>query len=207
MIRIASLFIVLLLTACQTEEVKKTTDTSMHQTPFQKEALLLSDFFLPDNSTATFRGEGNEYASYTLRTIHPYDNYVITYEDNGGTIVQRIYRLTKENIGLLAENGEAYTEEIPTLESLEAMNILDLYMATPIELGTEFNEWKIVSVDETVETRLQHYEGVIVIERTEAPGNITRKYFAIGIGEIKREFIMPAEDEDITVTSVIDQIK
>lgn len=207
MLRIASLFFVLLLTACQAEEVQEPTDESAQQTPFQKEALLLSDFFLPNNTTATFRGEGNEYASYTLRTIHPYDNYVITYEDNGGTIVHRIYRLTEENIGLLAENGEAYTEGIPTLKSLEAMDIIDIYMATPIEVGTEFNEWKIVSIDETVETKVQRYEGVIAIERTEAPGNVTRKYFAKGVGEIKSEFIMPAEDEDITVTSVIDNIK
>ena len=205
--RVVTLMFVLLLTACNEEVAKEPADASIQQTPFKKEKLPLSDFFLPHNTTASFRGEGNEYASFTLRTIHPYDNYVITYEDNGGTIVHRIYRLTEENIGLLAENGEAYTEEIPTLESLEAMDIIDIYMATPIEVGTEFNEWKIVSVDETVETKVQRYEGVIVIERIEAPGNITRKYFAKGAGEIKREFIMHAEDEDITVTSVIDQIK
>ncbi|MEI4768210.1 hypothetical protein WAX74_00870 [Psychrobacillus sp. FJAT-51614] len=200
----------LFLFACQSNEENnepnnQTVITTDKETKVEYETL--SHFFQADQTTAQFKGEGNEYASYTLKTQHPYENYVITYEDNGGTIVQRIYRITEDNIGLLAETAEAYETVKPSLEELESMQVIDIYLAAPLEVGTHFNEWEIISTSETVETESQTFENVIVVEKTEAQGNITRKFFVKDFGEIKREFIMVSEDEeDITVTSTFQKL-
>jgi len=204
---------ILFLCACGTNKtVTENTDkVPVKEEPVKEtlpvvEAVNLAQFFLPDQSTAQFKGEGNEYASYSLNTQYINDNYVATYEDNGGTVVQRVYKITDDNISLLAENGEAYEAEIPSIEELESMPVIDIYLATPLEVGTEFNGWEITSTTDTLQTDLQTFENVIVIEKTEEQGNVTRKYFAKDFGEIKREFIMNANEEELIVSSTIEKL-
>ncbi|WP_342601017.1 hypothetical protein MHB48_08395 [Psychrobacillus sp. FSL H8-0483] len=204
---------ILFLCACGTNKtITESTDkVPVKEEPVKEtlpveEVVNLAQFFLPDQSTAQFKGEGNEYASYSLKTQYINDNYVATYEDNGGTIVQRIYKISEDNISLLAENGEAYEAEIPSIEELESMPVIDIYLATPLEVGTKFNGWEITSTSDTLQTDLQTFENVIVIEKAEEQGNVTRKYFAKDFGEIKREFIMNANEEELIVSSTIEKL-
>lgn len=166
----------------------------------------LNQFFLTDDSTAQFLGDGNEYASYSLKTQWLNENYVATYEDNGGTVMQRIYRISTDKISLLAENGEAYDAQMPSVEELDAMPEIGIYLSTPLEVGTEFNDWIITSTSETVETPLQIFTDVIVMEKKEEQGNVNRKYFAKEFGEIKREFIMNEEEQEIIISSTIEKV-
>ncbi|MFJ5769771.1 hypothetical protein [Psychrobacillus sp. NPDC093180] len=169
-------------------------------------SLSLSHFFMPDNSVAHYKGEGNEYASYSLTTLYPFENYVTTYEDNGGTVVQRIYHVQDDKISLIAENGEAYEPTTHSLAELQAMQEIEVYFASPIKVGATFNGWKITSTTEKLKTDLQTFDDVIVIEKTNEDYSITRKYFAKNFGEIKREFIMQEGDEQFIVTSVLESI-
>lgn len=201
----------LLLVACGTEkpvETETTTKSPSEEvvTP-SEQSISLSHFFMPDNSVAQFKGEGNEYASYSLRTHYPYENYVITYEDNGGTVAQRIYNIQDNKISLIAQNGEVYEPTTPSLQELQAMQEIEVYLATPFEVGAEFSEWKITSTTDTLETALQTFDHVIVMEKTNEDGSIMRKYFTENFGEIKREFIMQEGDDQSIVSSVIESIQ
>lgn len=201
----------LLLVACGTEkpvETETTTTSPSEEVDTPSEpSISLSHFFMPDNSVAQFKGEGNEYASYSLTTYYPYENYVITYEDNGGTVVQRIYNIQKNKIILIAKNEEAYEHTIPSLAELQAMQEIEEYLATPFEVGAVFNDWKITSITEKLETNLQTFNQVIVMEKANEDGSIMRKYFAENFGEIKREFIMQEGDEQTIVSSVIESVQ
>lgn len=207
---------ILLLVACwqeipnstktETDPVKEVNSTPSTDLP-SDEQVNLTQFFLPNDTTAYFKGEGNEYASYTLKILHLYDNYITTLEDNGGTVVQRIYRISDDEITLISEKGEAYDPVTPSLEELESMQPMDIYLDTPIQVGTEFNGWKITSTSASVVTDLKKFENVVVIERKETEGNMTRKYFAKDFGEIKREFIMLEEQKEVIISSTIEKFK
>lgn len=201
----------LFLIACGAEEpnvIEPTTSspTENTQTPAETN-VSLSDYFMPNNSIAQFKGEGNEFASYTLTTKHLYDNYIATYEDNGGTVMERIYHIQPDKISLIAENGEAYEASAPALSELESMQELEVYLATPLEEGMEFNGWKIISTNESVKTDVQTFENVIMLERIDEQGATSRKYFVQNFGEIKREFIMQEGDEPFIVTSTLEKIQ
>ncbi|GGA27213.1 hypothetical protein [Psychrobacillus lasiicapitis] len=201
----------LFLIACGAEKPEDTETTSKtpseEAVPPSESSLSLSHFFMPDNSVAHFKGEGNEYASYTLTTLYPFENFVTTYEDNGGTVMQRIYHITDDKISLIAENGEAYEPTTHSLAELQAKQEIEVYLASPLEVGATFNGWKITSVSETLETDSQTFDHVIVIEKTNEDSSITRKYFAKNFGEIKREFIMQEGDEQFIVSSVFESME
>ena len=78
--------------------------------------------------------------------------------------------------------------------------------SAPLEVGTEFNGWEVTSTTDTLETDLQTFENVMVIEKTEAQGNITRKYFVKDFGEIKREFIINDTETEMIVSSTIEKL-
>ncbi|SES10102.1 hypothetical protein [Psychrobacillus sp. OK032] len=202
---------ILFLVACGNEKPVDTETTS--KTPSEEvgttsePSINLSHFFMPDNSVAQFKGEGNEYASYTLTTRYPYENYVITYEDNGGTVVQRIYNIQNNKVSLIAEYGEAYEPTTYSLEELQTMQEVEVYLATPLEVGATFNDWKITSTTDSLITSLQTFNDVIVMEKRNEDGSTIRKYFKENFGEIKREFILQEGDEQFIVRSVIENLE
>ncbi|TQR20669.1 hypothetical protein [Psychrobacillus vulpis] len=204
---------ILFLFACeqnQTNSTKPETAPEDEQTPIAvKEQstpdITRSTFFMGDKSSAQFKGEGNEYASYTLKTDYLYDHYVSTYEDNGGTVMQRIYRISNDKITIVLEVAEAYETNNPTLEELDAMPDLKIYLAGPFDVGTKFDGWKIISTSDTLATATQNFQDVIVIEKIEKESKI-RKYFAKDFGEIKREFIMNTNGEENIISSTFEKI-
>ncbi|MFC4354684.1 hypothetical protein ACFO0S_06255 [Chryseomicrobium palamuruense] len=214
-----SLLIVLLLSACQleTEETRQPVepstpvteeqqpDTNEPSTPAEEETVVdLHDYFLPNQSSAQFEGMGNEYATFTLKTQHLYEDYVGTYEDNGGTVMQRIYRIEDERIVMILEEAEAYDADFPPLSELEALPEIETYLSLPIEEGTEFNGWTITAIDQTIDTPLQTFDHVFVLSQEGADQSVVERYFAEGFGEIKRVFRMPGgEGEEYEVTSTI----
>ncbi|MFJ7826427.1 hypothetical protein [Psychrobacillus sp. NPDC096623] len=211
-----NMFVVLIpivfLFACTNEQTKQSTPEHT-ETPItepivvREEATDLMQYFLNDNSTAKFKGEGNEYAAFTLKTNHLFDNYVATYEDNGGTVMRRYYKISPTEITLIDEQGEAYEEANPTLQELQAMETISVYLKTPLEVGTEFNGWKITSSSTTVDTDLQTFENVVVLEKIDEQGNLMRKYFAKGYGEIQRDYMSTNEDEPFMISSIVEKIE
>lgn len=167
----------------------------------------LSNFFMKDKMVAKYLGEGNEYATYTARTQWHNDHTVSIFEDNGGTILLRTYRITEKAIELINEQGEFYGEFNPTNDELDAMPAISTFLQFPIEKNKEFDGWTIIDVGLTLETPLQEFKDVIQIQKIDVTGSIQNRYIVENFGEIKREFIMDEEDIQFSVTSTIESIE
>ncbi|MFC5603380.1 hypothetical protein [Sporosarcina koreensis] len=174
--------------------------------PNQNDQSLL-DYFLPAGSTARFKGEGNEFAKLDIDFAHPYKDYVILHENNGGAVIRRIYKIEKEQILKIEEQPVDLKQEFPSRQDLEAMEPIGIYLKKPFEVGTTFDEWKIVETDVTVETPYETFDHAFVIEY-KGEDFVNRKYFVEGFGEVKRESIMKTvdKDEDFIVTSTLESV-
>jgi hypothetical protein len=162
----------------------------------------MADFFLTDGSKAHYLGEGNEFAELDIEVTHPYENYVIIHENNGGSMVRHIYKIEKNSIGILEEMMIDYKEDFPTLDELNAMIPTGVYLQKPFEVGTTFDNWTIVQTDAIVETPYKKFENALVIEM-KGKDFINRKYFVEGFGEVKREAVMTMDEGDYVVTSTL----
>lgn len=166
------------------------------------------EYFMPDGSAASFLGEGNEYASFTLRTVYLEGEHVAVYEDNGGTVMLKVYRLGEDIIELVLEQGEFYEDYTATAEELDALKPIKAYLIFPLKTGTVIGEQTVTATDAAVETPYENFEQVVVLESEETEGAIVKTYFAEGYGEIKREFRMQEEgQEEFVVTSVLEKIE
>src|SRR4051812_16491719 len=73
------------------EEIDKTEEAMDKATnALVEEEILMRDFFLPNNTKAHYKGDGNEFAELDIEVIQPYDNYIIVYENNGGAYMQKL---------------------------------------------------------------------------------------------------------------------
>lgn len=218
-----ALAILLLLTACSSEssEEQQSPDEDSNLTEEGSENAVEEptdeegtgdidpyDFFMPDASTATFLGEGNEYASFTLRTVFMDDQHISTYEDNGGTVMLKVYRVGGNTVELVKEEAEFYQDFVASSEELEALQPIRTYITLPLEVGTVIENWTVTETDATVETPFQNFENVMVLESEETGNAINKTYFAEGYGEVKREFRMQEEgQEEFVVTSVLESVE
>lgn len=188
-----------------TVEVVEDTEEKVEEP--EKEIVDLSNFFMEDEAVANYLGDGNEYASYRARTHWHNEDTVSVYEDNGGTTVLRTYRITEKSIDLIKEEGEFYDEFNPSDEELRTLPRLSTLLQLPLEEGKSFDDWMIISVNQTIDTPFQTFEKVILLEKTDESGAIQRKYFVSDFGEIKREFIMNDAENKFSVTSTLESVE
>ncbi|TWT04942.1 hypothetical protein [Planomicrobium sp. CPCC 101079] len=165
------------------------------------------DYFMKDGTTAHFEGKGNEYADLTIRTEYLKENHVALYEDNGGTVVLRVYRLSKNRVELVKWEAEFYKEYNPTVKQLRALKPISVYLKFPIKKGETVDGRKIVNTDAAVSTPYKKFKKAIVFESKSKDGAINRTYFVKGFGEVKREFIMKEGKNTFKVTSSLESIK
>ncbi|KXH81766.1 hypothetical protein [Sporosarcina sp. HYO08] len=163
------------------------------------------DFFLPDGTKAHFKGEGNEFASLDIDVAHPYENYIIVHENNGGALVQRVYKIQDHQIYLLDTQAVDMEQDFPSLADLDAMTPAELYIDAPLTKGKNFGNWTVVDTNVSVETPYKTFDDATVIEMKEKD-SVNRKYFVPGFGEVKRETIMDLEEGEVAVTSMLETI-
>lgn len=169
--------------------------------------LEMMGFFLPDSSEAHYGGIGNEFAELDILVSHPYDGFVMIYENNGGVLIRTLYKVETDKILILSEEPFEAIESAPPLAELEQMQVESVYLQKPFEVGAVFESWTIVETNATVETFYQTFEHAIVIEEQDGDF-INRKYFVKDYGEVKRESIMEVTDEpNLTITSLLETIK
>lgn len=168
--------------------------------------LSMRDFFLPDGSNAHYVGEGNEFAELDIEIKEPFDDYIIAYENNGGSYMQMIYKIGVNKIDLLSQEMIEFDPKTPTLEELQQMEPIDTYLQQPFTVGETFGDWTIIEVDATIDTPYKTFDNAIVIEHVDVDFT-NRKYFVPGTGEVKRESIMQIDgEEDFIVTSTLQSI-
>ncbi|MGX2958506.1 hypothetical protein JNUCC23_04375 [Peribacillus sp. JNUCC 23] len=184
------------------EIVHETENNGTNQT----EQSILSDFFMKDGAIAEYLGIGNEYAQYNSRTQWLNDHYVNVYEDNGGTVMLRTFRIEENKVVVVKEISEAYDDYLPTENELDQLNPLYTYLQLPLKTGSEFDGWKVIEDSLILSTPYKQFENVIVIEINNEDHSVTRKYFVAGLGEVKREFTMQEGKEKTTITSVLEKI-
>lgn len=219
----------LLLTACADQEVKSNktsikdgTNITSKETaeknaggeagtnegvPRQNDDVVMpmSDFFLKDGTKAHFKGEGNEFAGFTMEITQPYENFFIVYENNGGIFLRRIFSATEKQIYILDESTVDYKDEFPSLAELEDMTPKGIYLQKPLKVGATFDLWTVVDIDATVETPYRTFTNAIVIEQKEE--HVTnRKYFVQDFGEVKRESIQTTNGKEFVVTSELESV-
>lgn len=166
------------------------------------------DYFLEDGSIARFEGYGNEFAEFTLKTNYMEANHVATYEDNGGTVVLKVFRLHEDRIELVKQEGEFYDDYTASFEELEALEVISTYLEFPIEEGQEIGDATVVETGTSLETPYQNFDDVFVLESMTEDGSINRNYFVEGYGEVKREFRANADDSDeMAITSTLASIE
>lgn len=164
------------------------------------------NYFLPNGSNAHYEGDGNEFAELTIKVTHIGDKFVVIDENNGGTLIRKIYQVENEKIETLSEDAIDNDEPLPSKEVISRLTVKEVYLQKPFEVGATFNDWTIVETDATIETPYQNFEHVLVIEMKDK-GFTNRKYFAKNFGEIKRESVMSMEDdEDFVVTSTLESV-
>ncbi|ANU22611.1 hypothetical protein [Planococcus donghaensis] len=218
-----TLAILLLLTACSSESLeeqqspeedsnltKEESEKVEEEPTVDEETIDIDpyDFFMPDNSMATFLGEGNEYASFTLQTVFMDDKHIATYEDNGGTVMLKVFRIGESSVEVVKEQVEFYEEYAASSEELEALQPIRTYLTFPLEVGTVMDDWTVTQTNASVETPFENFENVIVIENEETENTINKTYFSKGYGEVKREFRMQEEGQDeFVVTSVLESVE
>lgn len=189
----------------KTETPEEENDIEESDGDIQKE-ISMRDFFLPDGLNAHYVGEGNEFAELDIEITEPFDDFIITYENNGGSYMQMIYKIGVNKIDLLSQEMIEFDPDVPTLEELQQMDSIETYLQQPFIAGETFGDWTIIEVDATVETPYDTFDNTIVIEHVDSDFT-NRKYFVAGTGEIKRETIMQLEnEEDFIVTSTLQSI-
>lgn len=174
-----------------------------NEKPEQVNEPALVDYFLPDSSKAQFKGTGNEYADLDIDYAHPYKNYVIVHENNGGSLIRYIYKIEDDQILNLEQKVVDLKEDFPSLQEIEKMKPNGIYLKKPFEVGTTFDNWEIVETDVTVETPYKTFNSAFVIE-SKSEDVINRKYIVEGYGEVKRDSVMKmANGEEYQVTSTL----
>lgn len=205
------LSVAFLLAGCR-EEVQEgsvpspTPAVEDKQTVEQDHTSLLS-YFPPDGSVASFQGEGNEFASFTLKTTYLDTQHIVQIEDNGGVTLLKIYRITDTSIDLVYREPVDSNPSMPSAAEAASYPVLETVLQKPLQVGTSFQGWTIESTTATVDTGTTVYQDVIQLSRSEDQMTTT-KYFAKDIGLIRKEDTMETEqDEPFVVTSTLQKIE
>lgn len=164
-------------------------------------------YFMDDGTTAYFKGEGNEYAQLSKRTVHLEGDHIAVYEDNGGTVMLNVYRIQGEAVDLVKEEPEFYEEYEPTLEELQALEPIARAFEVPIEVGDRVDGMLVKELGVQVETPYQSFDDAILLENKTEEGTLSRSYWVKGFGEVKREFIMEDGESEFVVTSSLEKIE
>ncbi|WP_036125995.1 hypothetical protein [Lysinibacillus sphaericus] len=196
-----------LLTGCNEEGKVKPTPTAEDKQPVEQKQTSLLSYFPADGSTAYFQGEGNEFASFTLRTTYLDPQHIAQIEDNGGVTLLKIYRITDTNIDLVYREPVDSNPSLPSAAEAASYPVLETILQKPLQVGTSFQGWTIQSTTATIDTGTNIYQDVIQLTRSKDQMTTT-KYFVKDIGLIRIEDTMETDqDEPFVVTSTLQKIE
>lgn len=201
------LFSTLLLFGCESGELDKPPNEQSSPPVIDKQEISLLEYFPDHPIEKSFLGKGNEFAQYTETLFQKEGSYFPTITDNGGTQILRIYKVTEQEISLVYEQAEFY-ESIPSLSTLEPYFQSKPILTLPLEEGKIIGEWKIVNSSDSITVPFGEFSDVIILEKINVDGSISRQYWAKKYGKIKDEFIIKDENgTPFEVTSELQDIK
>ncbi|MDM5248339.1 MULTISPECIES: hypothetical protein [unclassified Lysinibacillus] len=168
----------------------------------------LASFFPPDGSTASFQGEGNEFASFTLHTTYIDAHHIAQVEDNGGVTLLKVYRISDLAIELVYKEAVNAKPSLPTAQEAATFPVIETILQKPLKVGNSFNGWTIQSTTASITTGTTMYHDVIQLTRSEDTMTTT-KYFARSIGLIRIEdtMVTTTNKEPFVITSTLQKIE
>ena len=166
----------------------------------------MSDFFLPDGLRAHFLGEGNEYAEMDIEVTRLFNHYVVMHVSTTGAVSRQIYKLESDKILTLEQKEFDGNSILPTLDEVQVMDPIGIYLQKPFTEGATFDGWVITETEATVETPYKRFNNALVLERN-TDGFVSRRYFVQEIGVVKTEFFQESEGEESAVTSTLESIE
>ncbi|NTW05287.1 MAG: hypothetical protein HGA27_04100, partial [Peptococcaceae bacterium] len=180
------LFMVMATNGCATRN-NQTTPTPVINNELKEKPPALY-FPLSLGSIWEYQGDGNEYASFKREVIFSAGTRYQIKEDNGGTVMAKIYEITDDSITLVFSEGEVY-KNTNLLNSQANENILIL--KTPLITG---NKWQtkegsreIMATNAEITTPLGTYANCIKVKITDQYST-SYEYFKEGVGMVYREF-------------------
>lgn len=190
------------ITATSKEAIENSKDLAAAYANAYENASTLQLFFKETKTSATFVGDGNEFASFSEETIWLTDHIVQTSIDNGSVFIYSIFRITDEAIELVYEG---VTEPKMTIEEITKLPVIELYLALPIEQGTSFGGWTITDVDATVDTPFKPFTNVIEVMK-ETDDSKSYRYFVPEFGLIKQVESLDMDENLIEISSTLEAI-
>ncbi len=177
---------------------------------FPESPSILTYFPVYPDMSYKFAGEGMEYAAFNRRVIHKNeDTFVQIHDETTGTTMARIFRLDSEQISLVYQEPEFYTDE-NLLEDIDELELTEIetILKAPLQEGATWETGgrrrEIIAVDEVLETEAGKFRDVIKIKAVridDEDGFTTYEYYARNIGLILQESIT---EDDYKITSELE---
>ncbi|WP_042475661.1 hypothetical protein [Bacillus ndiopicus] len=196
------LCVALFLVSCSNNQAEPTKPAENSPKIDQQENELQL-YFKEDASTAFFEGEGNEFASYTEQTFWLAPNYVHIQVDNGGAIINKIYRITNEAIELVFREVEGVKQF--DIAALDTYPVITTILKMPLEVGQSEGNWTIAEIDAQIDTPYRSFDHAVVIV-TKDKDTTESNYYVRGYGLVKSVTEMVDGDETYVVTSTLKQL-
>jgi len=142
-----------------------------------------------------YRGEGNEYASFSREVLFTEGNLAQILERNGGADVTKIFQIT----------GSTVTEVFKRVEQSAPVNLLHekaneqrILLKAPLLTGTKWNDgdtqFEIVDTAATVKTPAGTFANCLKIRSVfSADSSVMYQYYAKGVGMVEQDFITGGE--------------
>lgn len=192
----------ILLFGCKSKENNKTIE---HPAAYQE--LKINDYFpIKDNVKYYYKGNGNEYASYTIYNDYTSEDKVQQRIDNGGTEVVMVFQLKEGKLTRIFSKGEVYYRE--NLLGIKSEDE-EIILMEPLKKGTT---WKlkdsrvrtITNTSADITTPLANYKAIEVT--TEGQKDKTIDYYAKNIGLVKSVFISDGNDISSTLSKIEENV-
>ena len=164
-------------------------------------AVDLNSYFRKSGDVAYYEGIGSDIASYKVVTLWLSEHYVQHLITNDGAVVQRIFRITEDEIQLV------YNKEInePPMsfdsDELDQLPIIDVLLKAPLEDGNSF-DGKAVSFPVTVDTPIGSFENAVKISEQMEDG-VNDVFYVPNEGIVKTVYSFEDGNE---VTSVLNSV-
>jgi hypothetical protein len=152
------------------------------------------DFFPSTvGSVWSYKGEGNEYASFTRRVLFASGARVQVHESTGGTVLAIVYEISDTAVRRVFRREEAY-QPVNLLNEKATEDVVVL--RTPFKVGATWDSGtdrvEITDVNATVNTPAGTFANCLVLKKTSreaADESVVREYYKAGVGLVLREFV------------------
>lgn len=156
--------------------------------------LKLADYVpIPSDTRYTYKGEGNEFAGYTVYTDYTQEDRWQLRKANAGTTLAVVLELKDGVYSRIYQRGEAYyREDYLRNPALMEAGMAEVLLKEPLAVG---NSWtladasvrSVTSLDKEITTPYGTFAAVEVTTR-QPDGSVSRDYYAKGLGLVKSVF-------------------